>query len=112
MISAVGSEAWQGAEQLVEGGHLETLAKTSMKNTKWENLTKMCSSHRQNISCKTGQSFCIGTQNLVRLVEFEDGVKWVARICMLEDGEEKDTRVAASAEKIMENQVATYRYIR
>ncbi|SLM39289.1 Protein kinase-like domain [Lasallia pustulata] len=82
-----------------------------MKNTNWHNVTEMCSSLRQNLSCKVGESFTTGSQNLVRLVEFEDGVKWVARIWM-GDGEEKDMRMAASAEKIMENQVATYRYLR
>lgn len=110
-IPTVGSDAWQGSEHLLEGGHLETLAKASMKNTNWHNVTEMCSSLRQNLSCKVGESFTTGSQNLVRLVEFEDGVKWVARIWM-GDGEEKDMRMAASAEKIMENQVATYRYLR
>lgn len=100
------------AEQLLEGGEIETLVTHCLENTRWGGLCEICSSVRDGIACKVSDKFSIGTENLVRLVEFEDGVRWVARIWMLANDAETDVGIAASAEKVMESQVATYKYLK
>ena len=55
-----------------------------------------------------GQNFTFGSQNLLRLVQFEDDVKWVAHVA-LEDVEKK---MAASLEDQMSNQIVTYKFLK
>ena len=111
-IPAIGSEGWQGAEQLLDCGEIEELVTRCLENTRWDNLCGICSSIREGIVCKVSEKFSIGTENLVRLIEFEDGVRWVARIWMLANDAETDVGIAASAEKVMESQIATYKYLK
>ena len=108
---AIGSDTWQGAARFLEDSEVATRAARCLKNTRWENLTALCSSLRKGISCKVSDKYSLGTQNLVKLVEFEDGLKWVARISLLIDDNEIGAELTASAEKCMESLVATYHYL-
>ncbi len=107
---SIGSDAWLGAELLEDGVSLAVSARVwrCMNETQWEYLLADCSKVRGGINCTISQKFSFGTQNLVRLVKFEDDVKWVARVS-LEDG---DDRMAASLEDQMNSQIATYKFLR
>lgn len=107
---SIGGDAWRGAELLEDGVSLAVVERVQrcINNTEWNNLLAECSELREGISCTISQKFSFGTQNLVRLVTFEDDVKWVARVS-LEDG---DDRMAASLEDQMNSQIATYKFLR
>ena len=108
----IGTDAWQGAALILEDSEIATRAARCLKNTRWDNLITLCSSLRHGISCKLSEKYSVGTQNLVKLVEFEDGLKWVARVSLLMNDHEIGAEITASAEKCMESLVATYRYLR
>ena len=111
-VPSIGSEGWKCATNLYEEGDLAKLVRSSVENTDLDKLVTLCSSLRPGISCKISDKFTSGTRNLVRLVEFDDGVKWAARIWMLRYGQETDEWTLASAEKVMESQLATYKYLK
>ena len=69
----------------------------------------MCSSLRDGIKCKIGGKFNNGTENVVKLIEFNDGVKWVAQV---RPEERKPPRNSASVEDQMKSEAATYKYLR
>lgn len=112
MAPAIGSDAWQGAEFFMDESEVATQAARCLENTRWDNLITLCSSLRNGIGCEVSEKYSLGTQNLVKLVEFEDGLKWVARISLLMNDNEVGAELTASSEKCMESQVATYRYLR
>ena len=109
---SIGSEGWKCATDLFKESDLAEMVRSSIEKTDLDKLVSLCSSLRQGIACKISDKFTSGTRNLVRLVEFDDGVKWVARIWMFRLGQETDEWSLASAEKIMESQVATYKYFK
>lgn len=96
----------------MDESEIATQAARCLESTRWDNLITLSSSLRNGIGCKVSEKYSLGTQNLVKLVEFEDGLKWVARISLLMNDNEVGAELTASAEKCMENQVATYRYLR
>lgn len=111
-IPAIGSDAWQGAELFLEDSEVATRAAQCLENVRWDKLNALCSSLRNGIGCKVSENYSLGTQNLVKLVEFEDGLKWVARMSLLMHDNEIGAELKASSEKCMENLVATYRYLK
>ena len=50
----------------------------------------------------------MGSQNFVRPIKFDDGVKWVIRIPL----DARDVRWAATMAERMASEVATYKYLR
>ena len=107
---SVGSERWHGVEFLDEDDNPYICEKLRrcINDTRWNSLVARCSELRRGISCTISESFSYGTQNLVKLVQFEDGVKWVARVAL----EDVDDRMAASLEDQMKSQISTYRYLK
>ena len=107
---SIGSDTWQGGELLEDGVRpaIDGGVRRCINDTRWDNLLAICSELREGISCKMSQKFDFGTQNLVRLVHFEDDVKWVARVAL----EDVDERMAASLEDQMNSQVATYKFLK
>ena len=105
-----GSDAWEGTKDLEDGvrSFIDEGVRRCLKDTQWDSLKAKCSELREGISCKMSEKFSFGTQNLVRLVEFENDVKWVARVAL----EDVDQRMAASLEDQMITQVATYMYLK
>ena len=108
--TVIGSEAWENVEVLKQSmpadEHNE--AHESLEDTHWDNLIAKCTALRVGISCSISDKFTFGTQNLVRLVEFEDSVKWVARVAL----EDVDTRMATNLEDQMMSQVATHKFLK
>lgn len=108
----IGSEGWACATNFYEESETADLVRSSVANSDLNKLVTLCSSLRQSIGCKISEKFTSGTRNLVRLVQFDDGVKWAARIWMFRLGQDTDEWALASAEKVMESQVATYKYLK
>ncbi len=108
-IKLIGSDAWRGAELLDDvQSDVDERVRRCLNDTQWDSLLATCSELREGTSCTISQKFSFGTQNLVRLVEFEDDVKWVARVSL----EDVDERMAGSLEDQMNSQVATYNYLK
>lgn len=105
----VGSDAWTGAVHLEgSGSQLEQEVICCNEETKWDNLLALCTNLRGGIKCSLSKKCSIGTQNLVKLVEFEDGMKWVARVSL----KDVDHRMNCSKEEEVNNQIATYRFLK
>ncbi|PGH20359.1 hypothetical protein AJ80_03627 [Polytolypa hystricis UAMH7299] len=61
---------------------LYTRATLFFEQVEWGELAAIVSRHRDGISCSYHEKFSLGHFNMVRQIEFEDGVKWVARLRM------------------------------
>ncbi|MCJ1244681.1 hypothetical protein MMC30_001880 [Trapelia coarctata] len=103
---AVGSDGWMETFDHPENGYQSAIR--CMTNTNWDNVVKMCSGLRGGVCCDVAIKFTMGSQNFVRLIQFEDGVKWVIRIPL----DDKDPRWAADTANRMKNEVATYKYLK
>ena len=109
-VKSIGSDNWRGVEILedYEESPRGDRMRRCIKDTRWDNLAARCSELRQGVRCTISEKFSYGTQNLVKLVRFEDGVKWVARVAL----EDVDDRLAASVEDRMRSEVATYQFLK
>ena len=107
---SIESEKWHGIEFLEENDNPYICEKLRrcINDTRWDSLVAKCSELRRGISCTMSERFCYGTQNLVKLVHFEDNVKWVARVAL----EDVDERLTASLEDQMNSQISTYQYLK
>ncbi len=105
-LPVIGSDGWTGAAEFNDEA-VERATKCD-QSTKWMNVVALCSSLRDGMSCKIGEKFSVGTQNLVKLVEFEDGTKWIARIPMRQE----DDRRATDPETSLRSEIATYKFLK
>ena len=97
----IGSDGWDS--------DAEGSAKRAISGRKWEqSVLTLCKSLRGGVGCTVGLKYRMGTQNIVKLIEFEDGEKWVIRIPLGDD----DAVWAASISQRIENEVATYNYLK
>jgi hypothetical protein len=108
----LGSDGWFISDHLPENWH-QQIQKCD-KTTNWRAVASLCSSLRNGMQCTISQKLKGGTRKLVKLVEFEDGVKWVACITM----EPKvDSKILTSyppqyTELAMKTEMAAYNYLR
>lgn len=68
----IGSDAWKGSISSGANAFLDRINKDA--------LVKFASSLRDNRSCTLSDKFTSGCDHLVLKIEFDDGVKWVARL--------------------------------
>ncbi|OAA64238.1 Aminoglycoside phosphotransferase [Niveomyces insectorum RCEF 264] len=54
----------------------------AMRQTRWESLCQVASKLRDGLACVPLDHATNGLNNMVRLVQFSDGIRWVARIAM------------------------------
>jgi hypothetical protein len=78
--SAFGSAAWTGGEEY--GGEYTERIDDFLCKVNTSALLSYASSLRGNRSCTLSREFSVGNFNLVRKLEFEDGVSWIARLRM------------------------------
>jgi hypothetical protein len=78
--SAFGSAAWTGGEEY--GGEYTERIDDFLCKVNTSALLSYASSLRGNRSCTLSREFSVGNFNLVRNLEFEDGVSWIARLRM------------------------------
>lgn len=109
-IPQIGCEGWKGVnENIPEYKHRILNFNEALK---WDRVVKLCSSLRGGMRCEISAKFSVGCFKIVKLVEFEDGVKWVAAITMPPRDEEDDKKLeVTSAKKQLESLITTYRYL-
>ena len=80
--SALGSSSWLSADGYEPGSALHSRATTFLSTVKWDVLVDIASKHKNGMSCRYEDNFSIGHFNMVRRIVFDDGVSWVARLCV------------------------------
>ncbi|KAF2496589.1 hypothetical protein BU16DRAFT_571698 [Lophium mytilinum] len=77
---SLGSVSWIGADDYDEGDEFHDRATKFFASVKWDVLASHASTIRNGIPCDFGEKFSIGHFNMVRLITFEDGIRWIARL--------------------------------
>jgi hypothetical protein len=82
MQSDIGNDSWTNGGRYKN--NKRSLGRLSYVYDKvnTEALSQIATSLRDNVPCRVHEKFSAGDFNLVLLVEFEDGVRWVARLRM------------------------------
>ncbi|KAL6918904.1 hypothetical protein FSST1_002930 [Fusarium sambucinum] len=73
---------WNNGGQYDPGSEFQERALAMLKSTKWDRLLSIASTLRNGIPCVISESFSLGQSNIVRRLEFTDGINWVARVRM------------------------------
>lgn len=95
--SAIGSDAWLGADEYESNSPLHTRAIDFMKTVKWDVLAYIASKHRGGIPCRYGDKFSIGHFNMVRRINFDDGVSCVVRLRLPDKDTDAERETLASS---------------
>lgn len=105
----VGSSSWVGTEEYEDDSEFAQRANKFLREINWDRLTKICS-ERRNIPCQLSERFSIGHFNMVRQIEFQDGILWIARLRMpdLEDG----AHLYPDVERAMSSEVACMKFLK
>src|SRR5579862_913229 len=74
---AIGTDGWKGYSET--SYETERLVRDYEKVINWGNATSFCAA-RRHVPCRIGPDFVVGSNHLIRIVEFEDGVKWVLKV--------------------------------
>lgn len=99
----IGSDGWDG-----DAENMSDSMKRCIDDTNWGSVLKTCELLRGGVGCVVGVRYSWGSQNVVKLIEFKDGVKWVIRIPL----GDTESLWAASIPQRIENEVATYKYLK
>lgn len=78
--SILGSSGWTGGAEY-HGEYADRIDQF-VKAVDDNALKKYASGLRENRPCVLSREFSVGNDNLVRKIEFDDGIKWVARLRM------------------------------
>ncbi|KAI0201427.1 hypothetical protein F4808DRAFT_126531 [Astrocystis sublimbata] len=78
----IGSDAWESAEQYGADSVLTAEARKFFNAVNWEALALIATGCRDGIQCSYADpdKFSVGQFNMVRRLDFADGVRWVARV--------------------------------
>lgn len=111
---AIGSEAWTNGVEY--GGEYIDRINQFIADIDDNALTSCASSLRENQPCTLSPRFSVGNFNLVRKIQFEDGVEWVARLRMPAMADEDGGKFGAvSPEKMLldfQSELATMEFVR
>ena len=77
---AIGSEIWQGGNAYTDGSSINLESRKFFESFDWQALASIASKVRGGLSCSYADRFSMGQFNMVRRLNFDDGVSWVARI--------------------------------
>ncbi|KAI1454172.1 kinase-like domain-containing protein [Annulohypoxylon moriforme] len=77
---AIGSDLWIGADAYNPDDEYNTATKNFFNSVKWDVLASVASRLRNGLQCSYIDKYSIGTFNLVRRLDFDDGISWVARV--------------------------------
>jgi hypothetical protein len=111
--SAFGSAAWTGGEEY--GGEYTERIDDFLVKINASTLLSYPSSLREKRSCTISREFSVGNFNLVRRIEFEDGISWIARLRMPPMLDEHTGASLHSQEKVrleMQSELDTMDFIR
>ncbi|KAF4417969.1 protein kinase-like (PK-like) protein [Fusarium austroafricanum] len=70
---------WQYFSSLTEGP-IRSRAKLFLKSINWPGLEEFATTKRNGIKCTILPDIGLGYNHMVRIIEFEDGDRWVARL--------------------------------
>lgn len=109
-----GSAAWTNGEEF--GGEYAERINQFMDKINKESLISYASSLRGNQPCSLSPKFSVGSFNLVRKIQFDDGVEWAARLRMPPMPDEGDAMAAPpTGERMlldMQSELATMEFVR
>ena len=104
----IGSAGWDDEYNSDWGENFDEAVTKCLRETSWEQVVGLCTRLRGGVPCIIGHKIKHGSNNLVRLVEFHDGKKWIVRVPIAHD----DPRWAASPSTKIKVEVAMYKYIK
>ncbi|KAJ3473809.1 hypothetical protein NLG97_g10120 [Lecanicillium saksenae] len=113
---SLGSAAWtNGQEYGDQGEHAERI-RQFIDAINQEALLSYASSLRDHQPCALSASFSVGHSNLVRKIQFRDGVAWAARLRMPLTPDGGDATTTTSSEertrREMQSELATMEFVR
>lgn len=110
----LGSAAWTGGEEY-EGEYADRIDQF-MGRINETALLSYASSLRGNQPCTISSEFSVGSFNLVRKVQFDDGIEWIVRLRMPSMADHGSGMVPhASTEwtfSDMQSEIATMEFVR
>ena len=109
--SALGSGSWLGADEYEPGSALHSRATDFVSNVNWDVLTDIASTHREGMPCRYEGNFSIGHYNMVRRIDFDDGVSWVARLRLPSDDMFAGRQLLENS-KVMEIEITSMKFFR
>ena len=77
-------------------------------NTDWYEVMNMCSKLRKGIPCIVSSSFTVGWQYLSKLIDFNDGVRWVIHVPLDYTGPGSTACITDR----MSRKVSTYKFLK
>ncbi|OAA70601.1 Protein kinase-like domain protein [Cordyceps fumosorosea ARSEF 2679] len=108
----IGSDAWLGAGNYEPGSAWNTRATDFFKVVKWGAVAAIASRLRGGISCSFADKFAIGNFNIVRRLDFDDGVSWVARVRLPPIIDGVADRGALPVSQAIEMEAASIKFLR
>ena len=110
-MTDLGSDAWLDANEIDEESELHTRATAFVAAIKWEQLKTLASGIR-GMACELSDKYSLGHYNLVKKLEFLDGVSWIVRLRLPQLPSVFGTREAMKSADCMSIEIATMNYIR
>ena len=110
-MTDLGSDAWLDANEIDEESELHTRATAFVAAIKWEQLKTLASGIR-GMACELSDKYSLGHYNLVKRLEFLDGVSWIVRLRLPQLPSVFGTREAMKSADCMSIEIATMNYIR
>ena len=110
-MADIGSDSWTGIDQIDEEDELQGRTTAFLGAIKWQALTSLASRMRA-VDCQLSEKYSVGHFNLVRRLQFADGISWIARLRLPELPGVFGQREALNAEECMRIEIATMKYIR
>jgi len=110
---SVGSAAWTGGRKY--GGEYSERIGQFIDKVNQEALLAYASMLRGNRPCTISHEFSVGNFNLVRKIQFDDGVEWIARLRMPPTPDQRGGAVSPAAGRIlldMQSELATMEFVR
>ncbi len=71
---------WRGLSTFPEGTSWRHRPQSFVDNTNWEALCQYASELHDGADCTVDPQMAMGCNNLVRILVFEDGSRWIARL--------------------------------
>ena len=71
---------WKGLSTFSKGTSLYNLSQDLLKSVRWDTLCAHASNMRKGLTCSVETPIAMGGRHLIRILTFEDGVRWIARL--------------------------------
>ncbi|KAH0551623.1 hypothetical protein GP486_007160 [Trichoglossum hirsutum] len=105
----VGCDAWKCYSDI--SYKVEKDVRAFQESIQWDNIISFCRESR-GVLCNMGPKFVVGSKNLVKVVEFADGIKWVAKLPLPRPGVYRINGNVKSQSTALRSEVATFRFLK